>query len=77
MLAPRPTPTMKAHPESAVRDFSFNTFTATLRRLHSQVEDAPCRGASHSLVVEIKIATEELTFYGLTFTLSFLISRQF
>jgi hypothetical protein len=45
--APRPTPKLKGHPLSAVRDCLFNIFAATLRTrtsLHPQPEDAPCRG---------------------------------
>jgi len=30
LLAPRPTPKLEDHPLSAVRDFSFNIFAATL-----------------------------------------------
>jgi hypothetical protein len=44
----RPTPKLKYHPLSAVRDCLFNIFAATLRTrrasLHPQPEDAPCRG---------------------------------
>jgi hypothetical protein len=48
LLAPRPTPKQEDHPLSAVRNFLFNIFAATLhiRRpfLHPQPEDAPCCG---------------------------------
>jgi hypothetical protein len=48
LLAPGPTPKLKDHPLSAVRDCLFNVFAATLRTrrtsLHPQPEDAPCRG---------------------------------
>ena len=30
LLAPRPTPKLEDHPSSAVRDFLFNLFAATL-----------------------------------------------
>jgi hypothetical protein len=46
--APRPTPKLKDHPLSAVRDCLFNIFAATLQTwrqfLHPQPEDASCRG---------------------------------
>jgi hypothetical protein len=48
LLAPRPTPKIKDHPFSAVRDCLFNVSAATLHNwrpfLHPQPEDAPCRG---------------------------------
>jgi len=31
LLAPRPTPKLEDHPSSAVRDYLFNLFAATLR----------------------------------------------
>jgi hypothetical protein len=48
LLAPLPTSKLEDHTLSAVRNWLFNIFTATLRlwrpSLHSQPEDAPCRG---------------------------------
>jgi hypothetical protein len=48
LLAPRPTPKLEDHPLPAVRDCLFNVFAATLHNwrpfLHTQPEDAPCRG---------------------------------
>jgi hypothetical protein len=48
LLAPCPTPKLEDHSLSAVRDFLFTIFAATLRNrmtsLHPQTEDAPCRG---------------------------------
>jgi hypothetical protein len=55
LLAPRPTPKLEGHPLSAVRDFLFNVFAATLhiRRLllHPEPEDAPCRGDRDPLIM--------------------------
>jgi hypothetical protein len=55
LLAPRPTPKLKGHPLSAVRDCLFNVVAATLhiRRpfLHPHPEDAPCRGDRDRLIV--------------------------
>jgi hypothetical protein len=54
LLAPRPTLKLEGHPLSAVRDWLFNVFAATLhiRRpfLHPQPEDAPCRGDRDTLI---------------------------
>jgi hypothetical protein len=48
LLLPGPTPKLEDHLLSAVRDYLFNTFAATLhvwrRFLHPQPEDAPHRG---------------------------------
>jgi hypothetical protein len=56
LLAPRPTPKLEDHPLSAVRDFLFNVFAATLHTwrpfLHPQPEDAPCRGGRDPLNME-------------------------
>jgi hypothetical protein len=56
LLAPRPTPKLEDHPLSAVRDWLFNVFAATLhiRRpfLHPQPEDAPCRGDRDPLITD-------------------------
>jgi hypothetical protein len=45
LLAPRPTPKLKDHPLSAVRDYLFSAFAATLHTrgpfLHPQPEEAP------------------------------------
>jgi hypothetical protein len=57
LLAPRPTPKLEDHPLSAVRDFLFTIFAATLRTrrtsLHPQSEDAPCRGDNRSVTSSI------------------------
>jgi hypothetical protein len=70
LLATRPTPKLEDHPLSAVRDWLFNVFAATLhiRRpfLHPQPEDAPCRGdrdplyRGHKLDTNIKLGLLEL-----------------
>jgi hypothetical protein len=48
LLAPYPTLKLEEHPLSAVRDFLFNIFTATLRIwrpfLHLLPEDMLCHG---------------------------------
>jgi hypothetical protein len=55
LLAPLPTPKLKDHPLSAVRDCLFNVFAATLHIcrpfLHPQPEDAPCRGDRDRLIM--------------------------
>jgi hypothetical protein len=55
LLAPHPTPKFEGHPLSAVRDFLFNVFAATLhiRRpfLHPQPDDEPCRGDRYPLII--------------------------
>jgi hypothetical protein len=53
LLAPRATPKLEDHSLSAVRDCLFNVFAATFHNwrpfLHSQPEDAPCRGDRNPL----------------------------
>jgi hypothetical protein len=48
LLAPRPIPNLEDYTLSAVRDWLFNMFAATLRiwrpSLHPHPEDAPSRG---------------------------------
>jgi hypothetical protein len=48
LLVPRPTPQLEDHPLSAVSDWLFNIFAATLHNrrtsFHPQLKDAPCRG---------------------------------
>jgi hypothetical protein len=53
LLASRPTQKQEDHPLSAVCDWLFNIFAVNLRRpfLHSQPEDAPCRGDRDSLIL--------------------------
>jgi hypothetical protein len=54
LSAPRPTPKQEDNPLSAVRDYLFNIFAATLHIwkpfLHPQPEDAPCRGDRDPLI---------------------------
>ena len=67
LLAPRPTPKLEDHPLSAVRNCLFKVFAATvhIRRpfLHSQPEDAPCRGDRTHLSWDQQIKTK-LTTHG-------------
>jgi hypothetical protein len=55
LSAPCPTPKLKDHPLSAVRDCLFNLFGATLHIrspfLHPQPEIAPCRGDRDILIM--------------------------
>ena len=51
--APRPTPNLKDHLLSAVRDCLFNIFTAIWRPfLHPQPEDVPCRGDRDPIITD-------------------------
>ena len=55
-LTPRPTPTLKDHPLSAVRDCLFNILAASLHIwmpfLHPQPENAPCRSDRDPLITD-------------------------
>jgi hypothetical protein len=54
LVAPRPTPKLEDHPLSAVLDCLFNIFAATFhggRLLHSQPENAPCRGDKGHIIL--------------------------
>jgi len=56
LLAPSPTPKLEDHPLSAVRDFLFNIFAATLHIgviLHPQPEDAPFSGDRDTLITKL------------------------
>jgi len=54
LLAPRPTPKLEDYPFSAVRNYLFNIFAATLHTegpfLHPQLEDVPCRDDRDPLI---------------------------
>ena len=61
LLAPRPNPKLEDHPLSDVRNCAFSIFVSILHLcrpfLHSQPEDAPCRGDRDPLI----------TIYGPTY----------
>ena len=56
LFAPRLTLKLEGHPLSALCDWLFNIFAATLHIwrsfLHPQPEDAPCRGDSYPFITE-------------------------
>jgi hypothetical protein len=64
LLTPHPTPKLEDHPLSSVRGCLFNVLAAILHIwrpfLHSQTEDAPCRGDRDSLYCNIKYLEIEL-----------------
>jgi hypothetical protein len=71
LLAPRATPKLVDHPLSAVRDYLFNIFAATLQYwkpfLHPQPENEPCRGDRDTL---IRLRTLDLVMTLRVFTVT-------